>query len=85
MSSLKSMIQFKDKSKTQKDPLTGLYSYPILMAADILLYRASHVPVGEDQMQHIELTRELAAKFNRAFETDLFPIPEVLLSARIVL
>jgi tryptophanyl-tRNA synthetase len=80
MSMLKTMTQFKDKSKTQKDPLTGLYSYPILMAADILLFKASHVPVGEDQIQHIELTRELAGKFNRSFGVDLFEIPEVLLS-----
>lgn len=80
MSMLKTMTQFKDKSKSVKDPLTGLYSYPVLMAADILLYNASHVPVGEDQIQHIELTRELAGRFNRFFNVNVFQVPDVLLS-----
>ena len=73
------MTQFKDKAG--KDPgkqLLGLYSYPILMAADILIYQATHVPVGEDQKQHMELTRDVAIAFNNAFG-EYFPIPEPLI------
>ncbi len=71
------MTQFKDKagSNAQKVSL-GLYAYPSLMAADILLYHATHVPVGEDQKQHVELTRDIAAKFNHDFKTDFFPMTE---------
>src|SRR5690606_12350627 len=54
----------------------GLYVYPNLMAADILLYHATHVPVGEDQKQHVELTRDIAAKFNHDYGVDFFPLPE---------
>ena len=71
------MTQFKDKVQKNADNATlGLYSYPILMAADILLYRSTHVPVGNDQKQHVELTRDVAQLFNNRFKTDLFPIPE---------
>ncbi|MGC8202140.1 tryptophan--tRNA ligase [Aliiroseovarius sp. PTFE2010] len=68
------MTQFKDKagSNTEKVSL-GLYAYPSLMAADILLYHATHVPVGEDQKQHVELTRDIANKFNHDFKVDFFP------------
>jgi tryptophanyl-tRNA synthetase len=54
----------------------GLYAYPVLMAADILVYKATHVPVGEDQKQHLELARDLAGAFNRRYERDFFPLPE---------
>jgi tryptophanyl-tRNA synthetase len=54
----------------------GLYGYPVLMAADILLYKATHVPVGEDQKQHVELARDIAGAFNRRYERDFFPLPE---------
>jgi tryptophanyl-tRNA synthetase len=69
------MTQFKDKAgkNTEKVSL-GLYAYPSLMAADILLYHATHVPVGEDQKQHVELTRDIAAKFNHDYGVDFFPI-----------
>ena len=64
---LNRMTQFKEKSKKSRDlELLGLYSYPVLMAADILLYKATHVPVGEDQKQHIELTRDLAVGLQSA-------------------
>ena len=62
------MTQFKEKSgKTQENASVGLYTYPVLMAADILVYRATHVPVGEDQKQHLELARDIAQKFNNDF------------------
>lgn len=71
---LNRMTQFKDKAgKNTENSSTGLYVYPNLMAADILLYQATHVPVGEDQKQHLELTRDIAAKFNHDFKTDIFP------------
>ena len=71
------MTQFKEKSAKNRDfQLLGLYSYPVLMAADILIYKASHVPVGEDQKQHLELTRELAGAFNRKAGSDYFALPE---------
>ena len=77
---LNRMTQFKEKAGKDKEKASiGLYIYPILMAADILLYDATHVPVGEDQKQHLELTRDIAQKFNNDFETDLFPIPEPLI------
>jgi len=71
------MTQFKDKAgKDAEKASLGLYAYPSLMAADILLYHATHVPVGEDQKQHVELTRDIAAKFNHDFKTDFFPLTE---------
>ena len=77
---LNRMTQFKDKAgKDRENVSVGLFSYPNLMAADILIYLATHVPVGEDQKQHLELTRDIAQKFNNDFATDLFPIPEPLI------
>ncbi len=74
---LNRMTQFKDKvGKNAEAASIGLYAYPALMAADILVYRATHVPVGEDQKQHVELTRDIAAKFNHDFGVDFFPLPE---------
>jgi len=74
---LNRMTQFKDKAgKNRENVSVGLYSYPTLMAADILVYHATHVPVGEDQKQHIELTRDIAAKFNHDYGVDFFPITE---------
>tara|TARA_B100002051_G_scaffold260438_1_gene280925 strand:+ start:25 stop:1032 length:1008 start_codon:yes stop_codon:yes gene_type:complete len=77
---LNRMTQFKDKAgKNSENVSVGLFSYPTLMAADILIYLATHVPVGDDQKQHLELTRDIAQKFNNDFQTDLFPIPEPLI------
>ena len=76
---LERMTQFKDKSQKQTSILAGLLNYPTLMAADILLYGTTHVPVGEDQAQHVELTRMLAKKFNTQFG-ETFTIPEVVLT-----
>ena len=78
---LSRMTQFKEKAGKDKEKASvGLYSYPILMAADILLYDASHVPVGEDQKQHLELCRDIAQKFNNDFKSeDFFKIPEPLI------
>jgi len=74
---LNRMPQFKEKAPKQRDMAgLGLYAYPVLMAADILLYKATHVPVGEDQKQHIELARDIAGAFNRRYEVDFFPLPE---------
>jgi len=75
------MTQFKEKSGRHKERASvGLYAYPVLQAADILLYKATHVPVGEDQKQHLELTRDIAAKFNHDFDAaDFFPLPEPLI------
>ncbi len=71
------MTQFKDKAgKDKENASLGLYAYPALMAADILVYHATHVPVGEDQRQHLELTRDIAAKFNHDYGVDFFPITE---------
>ncbi|MEJ6397804.1 tryptophan--tRNA ligase [Yoonia sp. 208BN28-4] len=71
------MTQFKDKAGSSAEKASlGLYAYPALMAADILLYHATHVPVGEDQKQHVELTRDIAAKFNHDFKVDFFPRTE---------
>ena len=73
------MTQFKDKAGKDKERASiGLYTYPVLQAADILLYKATHVPVGEDQRQHLELTRDVAKKFNHDFGVDYFPVPETL-------
>lgn len=73
------MIQFKEKAKSSKIVRHGLLSYPILQAADILLYKSNLVPVGEDQVQHIELTRDIALKFNQELNNELFPLPDELL------
>ena len=71
------MTQWKDKAgKNTENASLGLFGYPALMAADILLYHATHVPVGEDQKQHLELTRDIATKFNHDFGVDFFPITE---------
>ena len=78
---LNRMTQFKDKAgKNKENASVGLYTYPILMAADILLYSASHVPVGDDQKQHLELARDIAHKFNTDYDTDIFRLPEPLLN-----
>jgi tryptophanyl-tRNA synthetase len=77
---LNRMTQFKEKAgKNRENVSVGLFAYPVLMAADILLYKATHVPVGEDQKQHLELTRDIAQKFNNDFKCDLFPIVEPLI------
>jgi tryptophanyl-tRNA synthetase len=75
---LNRMTQFKEKAGKDKEKASaGLYTYPILMASDILLYKATHVPVGNDQKQHLELTRDIAQKFNNDFNVDnFFPLPE---------
>ena len=74
---LNRMTQWKDKAgKNKEGASVGLFTYPVLQAADILLYKATHVPVGEDQKQHIELTRDIALKFNTDFDVDLFVPPE---------
>jgi tryptophanyl-tRNA synthetase len=74
---LNRMTQFKEKAgKNREMAGLGLYAYPVLMAADILVYKATHVPVGEDQKQHIELTRDIALKFNNDYDIDLFVVPE---------
>src|SRR3954449_3175483 len=74
---LNRMTQWKDKAgKNKEGSSVGLFTYPVLQAADILLYKAKHVPVGEDQKQHIELTRDIALKFNTDFDVDLFVPPE---------
>ena len=74
---LNRMTQFKDKAgKNREAASVGLFAYPTLMAADILVYHATHVPVGEDQKQHLELTRDIAMKFNNDFGVDFFPITE---------
>ena len=74
---LNRMTQFKEKSgKDRENVSVGLYAYPNLMAADILAYKATHVPVGEDQKQHVELARDIAQKFNNDFGVDFFPLPE---------
>ncbi|SER81888.1 tryptophanyl-tRNA synthetase [Tranquillimonas rosea] len=73
------MTQWKDKAgKNAENASLGLFAYPALMAADILVYHATHVPVGEDQRQHLELTRDIALKFNYDYETEFFPITETV-------
>jgi len=78
------MTQFKEKSGKHKQRASlGLYSYPVLMAADVLIYQATHVPVGHDQLQHLELARDIAQKFNSDFGgegTEIFTLPEALMS-----
>ena len=74
---LNRMTQFKEKAGKERDNAgLGLFAYPVLMAADILLYKATHVPVGDDQKQHLELSRDIAGAFNRQFDVDYFPLPE---------
>jgi tryptophanyl-tRNA synthetase len=74
------MTQFKEKAGKDKERASvGLYAYPNLMAADILVYKGTHVPVGEDQKQHLELARDIAAKFNHDYKKELFPIVEPLI------
>lgn len=78
---LNRMTQFKDKAGKNKEKASvGLFTYPVLMAADILVYRATHVPVGDDQKQHLELARDIATKFNLDFGVeDFFPLPEPMI------
>jgi len=77
---LNRMTQFKEKAgKTRDEAGLGLYAYPVLMAADILLYKATHVPVGEDQKQHLELSRDIAGAFNRRYGREFFPLPEPMI------
>ena len=78
MSDLNKMTQFKDKGGEKQSVSVGLYDYPVLMAADILLYNTDAVPVGEDQVQHVELTRTLAQRFNREYG-NVFKVPEVVI------
>ena len=74
---LNRMTQFKEKAgKNREQASVGLYAYPVLMAADILAYKATHVPVGEDQKQHLELTRDIAQSFNSTYGVNFFPLPE---------
>ena len=78
---LNRMTQFKDKAGNNREGASvGLYDYPVLMAADVLLYNATHVPVGEDQKQHLELARDIATKFNLDYDRELFTLPEPLVS-----
>ncbi|HEY8392167.1 MAG TPA: tryptophan--tRNA ligase [Capillibacterium sp.] len=79
---LRRMTQFKDKAKKQEVVSTGLLTYPVLMAADILLYNADLVPVGEDQKQHLELTRDLAVRINNRFAEEVFKVPEPYIPPR---
>ncbi len=77
---LNRMTQFKEKAgKNRENATVGLYSYPTLMAADILAYKATHVPVGDDQKQHLELTRDIAMAFNSMFGKSFFPLPEPII------
>jgi tryptophanyl-tRNA synthetase len=78
---LERQTQYKDKSQRQESVNAGLLIYPVLQAADILLYRADLVPVGEDQVQHLELAREVARRWNTKFESEYFPEPKPLLTA----
>jgi tryptophanyl-tRNA synthetase len=77
---LNRMTQFKEKSgKNREGASVGLYAYPVLQAADVLLYQATHVPVGDDQKQHLELARDIATKFNTDFGVELFTLPEPII------
>ena len=77
---LNRMTQFKDKAGKNRESMSiGLFAYPVLQAADVLLYQATHVPVGEDQKQHLELARDIATKFNTDFNTELFTLPEPII------
>jgi tryptophanyl-tRNA synthetase len=80
---LNRMTQFKEKSgKDREGASVGLYTYPVLQAADVLLYKATHVPVGDDQKQHLELARDIATKFNNDFGRAVFPLPEPTIPAK---
>ena len=79
VSTLTRLSQYKEKSRTLKEVPLGLLTYPVLQAADILLYRATRVPVGEDNLQNLETCRQLASKFNSTYKVDLFPQPETVL------
>ena len=80
---LNRMTQFKEKSgKDREGASIGLFAYPVLQAADVLLYKATHVPVGEDQKQHLELARDIAQKFNSDYGAELFPLPEPYIQGR---
>jgi tryptophanyl-tRNA synthetase len=79
LSWLNKMIQYKEKSKNNKYSTTGLYTYPVLMAADIILYKASEVPVGEDQIQHIEVARDIAIRLNKLCKSEVVPIPNYVI------
>ena len=80
MGELNRMTQFKDKSaKAGKNIAVGLFTYPLLMAADILLYDANLIPVGADQKQHVELTRDIATRMNQLYGEDTFVVPEVFI------
>jgi tryptophanyl-tRNA synthetase len=76
MGLLERAVSYKDKIAQGIEPSVGLFTYPVLQAADILIYRSHLVPIGEDQVQHIEITRDIAGRFNREYKTDIFPIPE---------
>ena len=77
---LSRMTQFKEKAGTDKEKASvGLYTYPILMSADILIYKATHVPVGDDQKQHLELCRDIAMKFNSDYSNDFFILPQPII------
>jgi tryptophanyl-tRNA synthetase len=79
---LNRMTQWKDKAgKNREGASVGLFTYPVLQAADVLLYNATHVPVGDDQKQHLELARDIAAKFNTDFDVALFTLPEPFISS----
>ena len=80
MGELSRMTQYKDKSKKQDNIKVGLFDYPVLMAADILLYDADFVPVGEDQKQHLELTRDIAQRFNNTYNKEIFKVPEAFIT-----
>ncbi len=78
---LNRMTQWKDKAgKNREGASVGLFTYPVLQAADVLLYQATHVPVGDDQRQHLELARDIATKFNLDFDVALFTLPEPYIS-----
>ena len=77
---LNRMTQFKDKAGKNKENVSvGLFTYPVLMASDIMIYKATHVPVGEDQKQHLELARDIVQKFNNDFKKNVFPMPEPII------
>jgi tryptophanyl-tRNA synthetase len=77
---LNRMTQFKDKAgKNRENVSVGLFTYPVLMASDILIYKATHVPVGEDQKQHLELARDIVLKFNNDFKREVFPLPKPII------
>ncbi len=78
---LNRMTQFKEKAgKHRENACLGLFAYPVLMAADVLIYKATHVPVGEDQKQHVELMRDITGLFNREFNKDVFALPEPIIT-----